>query len=112
MGGWFDGGPFAALANLAPRLYVEISVGTSPVGFAKTSLPEGVASPLLARAARISVENADIRYREEGGAPTSTSGHYRTAGEEFILGSHEAITKFQAIQAGSTGAILRCTLYF
>ncbi len=59
-----------------------------------------------AQVAKCHVESADIRYRQDGTAPTASVGRivYET-GEFYIQGSQN-IKNFKAIRTGSTSATL------
>ena len=51
--------------------------------------------------AMITAEGGNIRYRIDGGNPTSSSGHLATEGEIFALESIYEIKNFKATRAGS-----------
>lgn len=106
--GWFSGGSFAALENANTRVYLEMTVSSTPAGFSASEIK---ADGLPARYVRISVKDADIRYRDDGGDPTATVGHLRVAGEEFVLTGGQ-INQFKAIRTDAVDAVLQYTLYF
>jgi hypothetical protein len=55
-------------------------------------LGQGLPTPAL-----ISVENNSIRYRYDGGNPTSSEGHLVLPGGGLTLSGVEALTKFKVI---------------
>ena len=69
-------------------------------------------SGLQAKLIRVTVEGGDIRIRDDGGAPTSTVGDLRVAGDEFFVGGINAIKQFRAIKSGSENGNLKYTVYF
>lgn len=54
----------------------------------------------------ISVEDAPIRFRYDGTAPTSTVGHVLYPGDKLILEGRANISQFRAIRSGSVDAVL------
>lgn len=59
--------------------------------------------------AQIQAEGADVRYRTDGQAPTSSVGHKLADGDTLFLTGLADITAFQAIQTAA-GAKLNITL--
>ena len=60
-----------------------------------------------ARGAIITVEDAAVRYRLDGTAPTSTEGHVQLAGGVIRLSSADEIKNFRVIRKDSVNATLR-----
>jgi hypothetical protein len=54
----------------------------------------------------ITVETAEIRFRVDGGVPTSTVGHIADEDDQIVLDSAEDIANFRAIRTGSTSATI------
>lgn len=50
-----------------------------------------------------------LRYRYDGGIPTSAVGHEAYAGDPILLESAEDIANFKAIRTGSTSLTLNVT---
>ena len=55
----------------------------------------------------ITVENAQIRFRLDGTAPTATEGHLAEPGDIIHLRNHDQLEDFQAIRV-SADAVLKC----
>lgn len=67
---------------------------------------------LSARAALISSESADIRFRIDGGQPSVSSGHYLSSGDTLVLTGSQAIQQFRVIRSAETDAVLRVTYFY
>ena len=74
---WF-GGFTLETYNRIPGDYEEVTVGVSAVGFSSSKImpTTGPYARLSARAVLVSSENGDIRFRIDGGLPSTSSGHY------------------------------------
>jgi hypothetical protein len=59
--------------------------------------------------ASVTVETAQIRFRVDGGVPTTTVGHLADIGDEISLESNEDIVNFKAIRVSSTSALITVT---
>lgn len=59
--------------------------------------------------ATITIEDADIRFRLDGTAPTALIGHYAKPGDIIELESPDELQRFSAIRTGGTSAVLRVT---
>lgn len=57
------------------------------------------------------LETAQIRYRLDGTAPTTTVGHLLEIGERLILEDHDEVKRFLAIRTGGTSGTLPVTLF-
>lgn len=90
-----------------------IGVETLPVG---TSIPVGLTlgefnfPPGAASLARVRVENANVRYWEDGTLPTSTSGNLLYPGDELDVYGGVLITAIHFI-ALDTPATLQVTYW-
>lgn len=62
-----------------------------------------------ARYATITVEDAEIRFRTDGGAPTASVGHTASAPDVIELESNEEIVAFRAIRTTATSAKITAT---
>lgn len=87
-------------SNDAESLTIDATVG----GIALTAGTYGTA-----RYAEISIEVAEIRFRVDGGAPTSTVGHIASPPDIIELESAEDIAAFRAIRTGATSATIFVT---
>ena len=54
----------------------------------------------------ITVEDAPIRFRYDGTAPTSSVGHVLYPGDKLILEGRANISQFRAIRSGNVDATL------
>lgn len=55
------------------------------------------------------VETAQVRYRYDGGNPTSTSGHLAEIGDVIRVHGGGNIAAFRAIRTGGMSGVLRIT---
>jgi hypothetical protein len=110
---WF-GGFTIETYNRIPGDFEEVTVGVSAVGLSKAKIKPstGPYARLSARAALMSSEDADIRFRVDGGLPSSSSGHYLTGGDTLVLTGTQAIEQFRAIRNSETNAVLRVTYFY
>jgi hypothetical protein len=110
---WF-GGFALETYNRIPGDYEEVTVGTSGVGLSadKINPVTGPYARMSARAALVSSENGDTRFRIDGGQPSASSGHYLTSGDTLVLTGTQAIQQFRAIRSGDTDAVLRVTYFY
>lgn len=69
-----------------------------------------VTVPTGARSFVGTLETAQVRYRSDGTAPTSTTGEILDAGSRIVLSEHE-IRKMQFIRTGGTSAVLNGHYY-
>jgi hypothetical protein len=110
---WF-GGFTLETYNRIPGDYEEVTVGLSVVGFSSTKImpTTGPYARLSARAALMSSENGDIRFRIDGGLPSASSGHYLTSGDTLVLTGTQAIQQFRAVRSGETDGVLKVTYFY
>jgi hypothetical protein len=110
---WF-GGFTIETYNRIPGDYEDVTVGGSAVGLSSTKISPvtGSYARLSARAALMSSENGDLRFRIDSGLPTDSSGHYLTSGDTLVLTGTQAIQQFRAIRSGDTDAVLRVTYFY
>jgi hypothetical protein len=110
---WF-GGFTLETYNRIPGDYEEVTVGVSAVGCsqAKIKPTTGPYARLSARAALVSLENGDIRFRIDGGLPTASLGHYLTSGDTLVLTGTQAIQQFRGIRGGDTNGVLKVTYFY
>jgi hypothetical protein len=102
--GWFGGNISLSLLGYVPQEFGELMVGDDAggVGFDLTKL---LKNGVQAKAARCNLETADIRYREDSGAPTAAGGIPRVNSDEFWVCAQQAMRQFRAIRSGAAAAI-------
>lgn len=96
-------------APLEPFAYEAITVSSTAVGFTATAYGTGGATPAMAY---FVLDSATIRFRVDGGTPTSTVGHLVTfaSNVSVTVCGDVAIKKFRAIRTVSD-ASLKVTYY-
>jgi hypothetical protein len=87
-----------------PAGFEKLTVGTSATGYTLT-IPSG------ARHAVAKVRTQPIRWRDDGVAPTSTTGMYAAADEDITLTSRESLAGFRAIAATATTGYIELSYY-
>lgn len=90
--------------------YESIAVGATAVSF--TAGTRVNSDGFAAKRAVVTVEDAQIRYRYDGTAPTASEGHLANPMDAIILKGNSNINNFQAIRKGSTNATIRVTYEF
>jgi hypothetical protein len=111
---WF-GGIVIKTENSVPGNFEELIVTDSSTWFQRGRIKptSGDYAGMSAKAGLISLEGGDIRFRMDGlGPPTSTSGHYMTSGDTFLLIGTQALLQFRAIRAGEEDGIITVTYFF
>lgn len=83
------------------------AVGITATLITRPSTTNGQAR--LAEYALITVETETIRYRTDGTAPDSTTGHKLVAGDTLVLDNFDDIRRFKAIR--DTGAAADATIH-
>ena len=82
--------------------YESVTVAAASIGF--TAGTYGAATHAFA-----TCETAQIRFRIDGGAPTTTEGHILNPGDSVKLNSAADIAAFRAIRTGATSGVLKVT---
>ena len=110
---WF-GGFTLETYNRIPGDYEVVTVGTAVIGLSLSKIKpaSGPYARMSARAAMISSENGDLRFRIDGGQPTANEGHYLVDGDTLVLSGTQALQQFKAIRAGDTNSTLRVTFFY
>jgi len=57
----------------------------------------------------VTAETADMRFRYDGGAPTTTAGHLISDGDTLTLYGTQNIKNFRAIKTGGVSGVLHVT---
>ena len=111
--GWFGGFTLETYDRI-PGDYEEVTVGVTAGDFpTRRSCPiTGPYARMSARATLMSSENGDIRFRIDGGLPSTSSGHYFTSGDTLVLTGTQAIQQFRGIRSGDTNGVLRVTYFY
>jgi hypothetical protein len=110
---WF-GGFTLETYNRIPGDYEVLTVASEAVKLstAKIRPSTGPYARMLARAAMLSSEDGDLRFRIDGGSPSASDGHYLVNGDCLVLSGSQALQKFQAVRAGDANATLRITYFY
>jgi len=101
--------------GLAPGGFESISVGSTAAGLSETAYKpaSGRYAGREAQAAFLTIEDGDVRWRQDGSDPTAAVGHYLIAGKSLLLQGAQAIYQFRAICAtGISRAVMRATYLF
>ena len=89
------------VANYTTVGYESLTVGDAALGFASI--------PTTAVRAFITVEDAAIRFRVDGDAPTTLEGHVVNESDIILIESVSDIEDFQAIRDDAVDAVLKIT---
>jgi hypothetical protein len=110
---WF-GGFTLETYNRIPGDYEVLTVGAAVMGLSlsKINPAAGPYARMAARAAMISSESADLRFRIDGGQPTTSDGHYLVSGDALVVSGTQALQQFQAVRIGDVSATLRVTYFY
>lgn len=110
---WF-GGFTLETYNRIPGDYEVITVATVGVGLsaAKIKPTTGPYARMSARAALLSSEGGDVRFRIDGNQPTADNGHYLTSGDTLVLTGTQALQQLRVIRVGEENGTLRVTFFY
>ena len=110
---WF-GGFTIETYNRIPGEYEVLTVGATVTGLSPDKIKPltGPYARMSARAALVSSEDGDIRFRIDGGQPSAADGHYLVGGDTLVLTATQALQQFQAIRTGDTSGTLRVTYFY
>ena len=84
-----------------------ITVADTAIGFTHATTQRSDSSHHVI--AVVTAENGIMRYRYDGGDPTSTVGHLLSHGDSIVIEGSENVKKFRAIRVGSNNGTLRVT---
>ena len=96
---------------LAAVDYEDITVDNTAGGVALTATKVQPAAGIRRKAVRISFESAELRFRHDGGAPTTTVGHRANDGDVLTLHGTNNLINFRAIRTGGVSATARVTYF-
>lgn len=85
----------------------QITVANVSIGFTAATINTGGGHPQAERAVCRN-EQAQIRVRVDGTAPTTTVGTIVDVGDTIQVTGNNALNQFRAIRTGSTSGILTC----
>lgn len=111
---WF-GGIVIQTNNSVPGNFEVLTVSNSSTWFQRDKIKpsSGPYAGMSAQAGLVSLEGGDIRFRMDGLAPpTSTSGHFMTSGDTFLLIGTQALLQFQSVRTGEDDGVLTVTYFF
>lgn len=111
---WF-GGIAIQTNDSVPGNFEVLTVADSSTYFARGKIKptSGPYAGMTAQAALVSLEGGDIRFRLDGLAPpTSTSGHYLSSGDTFLIIGAQAVSQLRVIRAGEENGVLTATYFF
>ncbi len=110
---WF-GGFTLETYNRIPGDYEVVTVGAAVIGLTLSKIKpvSGPYARMSARAAMISSENGDVRFRIDGGQPSAAAGHYLVNGDTLVLSGTQALQQFKAIRAGTADCALQVTYFY
>jgi hypothetical protein len=110
---WF-GGFTLETYNRIPGDYEVLTLGAAVMGLSLSKIKPstGPYARMSARAAMISSEGGDLRFRIDGGQPTGNDGHYLVSGDTLVLSGAQALQQFKALRAGEADGTLRVTYFY
>jgi hypothetical protein len=94
---------------MASYAYESITVADTAIGFTTSKITDSLS--LYGHECREvvgTVETAPIRFKVDGGTPTTDEGHLLYVGDQVICDGKDAL-KFRAIRQGSTSGVLKVT---
>jgi hypothetical protein len=100
----------AAIVPLSALAFAQLTVSTSTAtGFTSATVhpPDGNDPGVVT----CSVTSGPIRYRTDGGSPTSTVGTWMATSSLLTLSQGDLIANFKAIGLGSGSAVLDCNFW-
>lgn len=97
----------AGSVSASYRQYEQVTVATTAIGFTVNYIVKTSGHNAAAKAF-CRLEQAQIRYRVDGVAPTTTVGTILDVGDVLELTDSDAIIQFVAIRTGGTSGILNC----
>lgn len=95
---------------MAAYAYEAITVADTAIGITEALIAK--ASSMYGRdpvRAIVTVETAQIRFRDDGGTPQSTVGHLLNIGDSITINGPD-LRNFRAIRTGSDSASIKVTL--
>lgn len=87
------------------RTYESITVAASAIGLGATTIDPANAAPILGCTARL--ETAQVRFRLDGTAPTSSEGTLMEVGDVLDIRGYQDAKQIQWIRTGATSGVLK-----
>lgn len=100
--------PVAVAAQSAYYAFEQITVAGTAIGFTTATISQGNGHA-QANKAVCRLETAQIRFRVDGTAPTSSVGTLLEVGDILTLTDPVEMQQFKAIRTGSTSGLLDCS---
>ena len=101
----------SAISPLSTVAYESITVAATAIGLTTANVRGYGTNRYAAEKVVITVESAQLRWRDDGTDPTSSEGHLANVGTVLTLDNRDRIEKFRAIRTGSTSATLRVSYF-
>ena len=99
--------PLSAWSYVA---FEQVTVTATAIGFTAATINQGNGHPGAAIAV-CRLETAQIRYRLDGTAPTSSVGTLLEIGDYLTLSGSDLLVNFSAIRTGSSSGVLDCNYF-
>jgi hypothetical protein len=106
---WLSAVALVAQSSGQAMSYESITVANTAVGFTATTLRPNPSGLPQAMQCGGRLETAQIRYRYDGSAPTSSEGELLEVGDRITISGNENLRKFLAIRTGGTSGVLKMT---
>jgi hypothetical protein len=90
--------------------YEQVTVANSSIGLTAATINQGNGH-MQANKAVCRLETAQIRYRLDGTAPTTTVGTPLEIGDVLTITGNDLLNNFRAIRTGGTSGVLNCHYY-
>lgn len=88
--------------------FEQVTVANTAIGLTSATISQGGGHKQVV-AASCRIETAEVRYRFDGTAPTSTVGALLEPGDTIVLTDAVAMKQLQFIRTGSTSATASCS---
>lgn len=90
--------------------FEQVTVAAASIGLTAATINSGSGHPQAEKAV-CRLEQAQIRYRLDGTAPTTTVGTLLEIGDVLTLSGNDMLQRAQFIRTGGTSGILNCHYY-
>lgn len=97
----------AAGRDLTAFAYEAVTVANTSIGFTTATIAPSGERP--ASNALVTAETAQMRYRLDGTAPTSSEGHLLEVGDVLEINGISTVSQARFIRTGATSGTIRCT---
>lgn len=99
--------PATVIAQNPAFQFEQITVAASSIGFTSATIQAGNGHPQMNKAV-CRLETAQIRFRVDGTAPTSSVGTLLEVGDILTLTDPNELQQFRSIRTGATSGLLDC----